>query len=177
MVLPLIFTLVKMVPSALLTAGLAVLTLVNVLFATRTFLMWLAERTSSWMAAGAPLRFFAYNALTGPLLEGYDAVQCSLFLHHLDEPDALALLQRMAAMANRLVLVNDLERGWLGLLAAHVVTRLLTTSYVVHVDGPRSVEGAFTVAEARKLAQRAGLENAQVARRWPIRWLLTWNTL
>jgi 2-polyprenyl-3-methyl-5-hydroxy-6-metoxy-1,4-benzoquinol methylase len=135
----------------------------------------LTHAQSRAAAAGAPLRFFAYNALTEPVLEGYDAVVCSLFLHHLDEPDAVALLQRLAAMAGRLLLVNDLERGWLGLLAAHVVTRLLTTSYVVHVDGPRSVEGAFTVAEARSLASRAGLVNAQVARRWPFRWLLTWS--
>ncbi len=126
-------------------------------------------------AAGAPLRFFAYNALTGPILEGYDAVVCSLFLHHLDEPEAVCLLQRMAAMAGRLVLVNDLERGLLGLLAAHLVTRLVTTSYVVHVDGPLSVRGAFTVAEADSLAQRAGLVNAEVRHRWPFRWLLTWS--
>jgi 2-polyprenyl-3-methyl-5-hydroxy-6-metoxy-1,4-benzoquinol methylase len=124
---------------------------------------------------GAPVRFFAYNALAGPLLTGYDAVTCSLFLHHLDEADAVALLKRMAEMARSLVLVNDLERGWLGLLAAHVITRLVTTSHVVHVDGPRSVEGAFTVAEARALAEQAGLDDAQVERRWPFRWLLRWR--
>jgi SAM-dependent methyltransferase len=126
-------------------------------------------------AAGAPIRFFEYNALTGPILAGYDAVICSLFLHHLDEAEAISLLGRMAKMAGRLLLVNDLERGRLGLLAAHVVTRFMTTSPVVRIDGPRSVEGAFTVAEARSLAQRAGLENTQLDRHWPFRWLLTWS--
>ena len=72
-------------------------------------------------AAGAAIRFFEYDALNGPTLSGYDAVVCSLFLHHLDEPDAVQLLRRMADTASQLVLVNDLERGWLGLLAAHVV--------------------------------------------------------
>jgi SAM-dependent methyltransferase len=125
--------------------------------------------------AAAPIRFFEYDALNGPTPSGYDAVVCSLFLHHLDEPQALILLRRMADMASRLVLVNDLERGWLGLLAAHVVPRLLTTSNVVHVDGPRSVEGAFTLAEARALAELAGLSGARLRRRWPFRWLLTWK--
>jgi SAM-dependent methyltransferase len=124
---------------------------------------------------GAPIRFFEYDALTGPALTGYDAVVCSLFLHHLEEGQALALLRRLAGMAGRLVLVNDLERGWPGFLAAHLVTRLLTTSHVVHVDGPRSVAGAFTLAEARALAERAGLSGARVDRRWPFRWLLTWS--
>lgn len=126
-------------------------------------------------AAGAPIRFFEYDARSGPILTGYDAIVCSLFLHHLDEAEAIALLRRMADMAGRLVLVNDLERRWLGWLAAHLVTRVLTTSHIVHMDGPLSVEGAFTRAEARTLAERAGLSGARIARRWPFRWLLSWR--
>lgn len=126
-------------------------------------------------AAGAPIRFFVHNALKGPALSGYDAILCSLFLHHLDETQAVSLLARMSEMAGRLVLVNDLQRGWTSLLAAHLVTRLLTTSTIVHVDGPRSVEAAFTAAEARALAERAGLGGVRVSRRWPFRWLLTWR--
>ena len=123
----------------------------------------------------APLRFFEYDALSGPLLEGYDAVFCSLFLHHLDEEQAVTFLRRMADTASELVLVNDLERSRIGLLLAHVVGHLLTTSDVVHVDGPRSVEGAFTRQEARALAERAGLKGARVRWRWPFRWLLSWR--
>ncbi|MHB1424525.1 MAG: methyltransferase domain-containing protein [Gemmataceae bacterium] len=130
----------------------------------------------------APIRFFVHDALGDlpvPTLAqgatGYDAIICSLFLHHLEEAQAIALLRRMADMARRIVLVNDLERRWTGLLAAHLATRLLSRSSVVHVDGPRSVEGAFTPAEARTLAERAGLCGARVERRWPFRWLLTWR--
>lgn len=125
--------------------------------------------------AAAPIRFFEYDALMGLALPRYDAILCSLFLHHLDEVQAIALLRRMAEITGRLMLVNDLERGRIGLLAAHVAARLLTTSPVVHVDGPRSVEGAFTAAEARALGDRAGLCGARVIRRWPFRWLLTWS--
>jgi ubiquinone/menaquinone biosynthesis C-methylase UbiE len=125
--------------------------------------------------SSATIRFFEHDALTGPALTGYDAVMCSLFLHHLEEDQAVALLRRLGNIAGRLVLVNDLERGWIGLLAAHFAARALTSSPVVRVDAPRSVEAAFTTSEARALAEAAGLRGARVKRRWPFRWLLTWS--
>ena len=74
-----------------------------------------------------------------------------------------------------LVLVNDLERGLAGLTLAHLGTRLLSRSDVVHTDGPLSVRAAFTVPEVRALAAAAGLTGAVVVRRWPCRFLLTWT--
>jgi ubiquinone/menaquinone biosynthesis C-methylase UbiE len=131
--------------------------------------------TQRSQAAGASVRFFALDALHEPIPDGYDAIMCSLFLHHLDEPDALSLLSRMAQATRHLVLVNDLTRSRPGLFLAHLATRLLSRSAVVHTDGPLSVHGAFTPAEALALAERAGLHGAEVARRWPCRFLLTWE--
>src|SRR5262249_5940057 len=110
-----------------------------------------------------------------PLPGGYDAVICSLFLHHLEETEAVILLRRMADAAGHLVLVNDLARYRWGYLLAYFGTRLLSRCRVVHIDGPRSVEGAFGVAEVRSLAERAGLRKATLARRWPGRFLLSWQ--
>jgi SAM-dependent methyltransferase len=124
---------------------------------------------------GADVYFFKWDAAAGPLPEGYDVLTSSLFLHHLDEGPAVDLLRRMGRAAGRLVLVNDLRRGLGGLLLAHVATRLLSASPVVHRDGPRSVVAAFTPTEARDLARQAGLEGACVVRRWPCRFLLTWS--
>jgi 2-polyprenyl-3-methyl-5-hydroxy-6-metoxy-1,4-benzoquinol methylase len=107
--------------------------------------------------------------------EGYDVLTCSLFLHHLETDEALLLLGKMAAAARRLVLVSDLNRTRTGFALAWAGTRMLSRSDVVHVDGPRSVERAFTVAEARALAKQAGLAGASVARCWPCRWLLRWE--
>jgi 2-polyprenyl-3-methyl-5-hydroxy-6-metoxy-1,4-benzoquinol methylase len=126
-------------------------------------------------ALGADVRFFVHDVLAGVVPSGYDAITCSLFLHHLDDITACEFLRRMASAAGQVVLVNDLSRGLAGLILAHVATRVLTRSDVVHVDGPRSVEAAFTPGEARELAARAGLNGAVVARRWPFRWLLTWR--
>jgi SAM-dependent methyltransferase len=123
----------------------------------------------------AGVAFFRADALAGTLPADFDVVTCSLFLHHLDEGLAVDLLRRLAAIARRAVLVNDLVRSRTGYALAWIGTRVLTTSPVVHADGPRSVESAFTLAEALDLAERAGLRGAAVARRWPCRYLLQWH--
>ena len=43
--------------------------------------------------AGAGVHFFQLDALRDPIPDGYDALTCSLFLHHLDENDALELVE------------------------------------------------------------------------------------
>ena len=123
---------------------------------------------------GADVEFRLLDALRDPLPAGHDIVISSLFLHHLAEDEAVEFLRRVAAAARRMVLVNDLVRSRAGHVLARLGTRVLSRCDVVHADGPRSVEGSFTVAEARDLAERAGLEGAAVVRRWPCRWLLTW---
>jgi 2-polyprenyl-3-methyl-5-hydroxy-6-metoxy-1,4-benzoquinol methylase len=123
----------------------------------------------------AGVDFFAADVLNGPLPAGYDVLTCSLFLHHLEEEQAVDLLRRMAQAARRMVLVNDLRRGTGGLLLSIVATRVLSASPVVHTDGPLSVRAAFTLPEVRDLARRAGLENIAIARRWPCRFLLCWK--
>ena len=124
---------------------------------------------------GAQVHFFPLDVLRNPLPSGYDVIVSSLFLHHLDEEQAHALLQCMAQAAGRMVLINDLRRGFTGFALAYLGTRLLSSSDIVHIDGPRSVEAAFTIKELRQIAIRAGLAGATVARRWPCRMLLSWR--
>ena len=125
--------------------------------------------------SGADVHFFEHDVLAGPIPREYDAVTCSLFLHHLDTDDAVEALRRMAASARRLVLVSDLRRSATGWLMAWAGTRVLTTSHVARFDGPISVEGAFKPAEALAMADRADMPGATVRRSWPCRWLLTWR--
>jgi SAM-dependent methyltransferase len=122
-------------------------------------------------------RLFPWDALHDPLPGEFDVVMTSLFLHHLDNEDAVLLLRRMKEMTGSLLLVNDLERGPLGWLLAWAGARILSRSPIVHFDGPVSVEGAFTCAEVRRLARRAGLSGATVKRCWPCRYLLAWRRI
>ncbi len=45
----------------------------------------------------------------------------------------------------------------------------------MHTDGPRSVQGAFQLAEVAAMAERAGLRDASLRRCWPERYLLSWS--
>jgi SAM-dependent methyltransferase len=125
--------------------------------------------------ASAFVSFHERNVLNEGIAERFDVVVCSLFLHHLDEEAARELLSSMRQAARHLVMVNDLERSRVGYVLAVAGSRLLSRSRIVHVDGPLSVRGAFSLKEVLALAQRAGLDGATVVRRWPCRYLLTWR--
>ena len=133
-------------------------------FATRQALA--ASRTN--------IRFTLCNALQEPLPQAqYDVVMCSLFLHHLNAEDAVLLMEKMQTAARSLVLIDDLQRTRMGYYLAWLGCRLLTRCHVVHVDGPMSVEGAFTVDETQKLAEQAGIRNAVFETHWPERFIMT----
>lgn len=121
------------------------------------------------------VNFFQADAITAPLPTDYDIICCSLFLHHLDEDDAVKLLRSMKASARRMVLISDLVRSQFGYLLTWVGLRLLTRSRICHVDGPLSVRAAFTPEEMLALAAQAELHDATLTRHWPERFLLTWS--
>ncbi len=126
-------------------------------------------------AAGTDVSFFQADVLQDRLPEGFDVICCSLFLHHLDESDVVALLTSMHRAAGRMTIISDLIRSRRGLLLAWCGVRLLTRSRICHVDGPRSVRAAFTPEEVLQLAKRSGMSGVRLASRWPQRFLLTWK--
>ncbi|MEN6626816.1 MAG: methyltransferase domain-containing protein [Candidatus Sumerlaeia bacterium] len=126
-------------------------------------------------AGSEPVEFFRLDPLREPIPRGFDVITCALFLHHLSEADAAALLGSMKEAAGRAVIVDDLRRDRVGLLFASVGTRFLSRSKVVRTDGIRSVRAAFTIEEAARLAWGAGLANASVTPHWPRRWILEWR--
>lgn len=118
---------------------------------------------------------FLADALDPPGSEEFDVVYCTLFVHHLDPPEVVRLLTVMAARARRLVLVDDLIRSRLGYSLAWIGTRLLSRSWVVHNDGPLSVQAAFTPKEILQLAFQAGASAPVLEQTWPERYLLSWR--
>jgi 2-polyprenyl-3-methyl-5-hydroxy-6-metoxy-1,4-benzoquinol methylase len=124
---------------------------------------------------GAASNFFRFDAIKDDLPRGYDVVVSSLFLHHLELEHARRLLANMAQAGASLVLVSDLIRCRTGLFLAHATCRAISRSEIVHHDGPRSVESAFTIEEVKELAASAGMADARIAMRWPLRFLLDWR--
>lgn len=125
-------------------------------------------------AAGVEIEFRQIDVFQNPLPNQLDLAMNSLFMHHLDESQAVAVLQAMSASAQT-VLINDLRRSALAHAVTVAGTRLLSRSPVVHVDGPRSVQAAWTPNEFKTLADRAGLAGANVSNRFPWRMLMHWQ--
>jgi 2-polyprenyl-3-methyl-5-hydroxy-6-metoxy-1,4-benzoquinol methylase len=118
--------------------------------------------------------FFQHDAVHDPLPGYYDLAVTSLFLHHLEEGEAITLLTMLGSRC-RQVVADDLVRSSVGWLLAWSASRLITRNPVVHVDAPRSVEGAFTPEELHQLADHAGLNGARLHRHWPARMQLSWS--
>ena len=124
---------------------------------------------------GVPATFFRFDALNDKVPKDYDVIMASLFLHHLCESEAVEFLASASKATKRLLLVHDLVRSRAGLLLAQVGVRALLCNHICRQDGPRSVEGAFTIPEARQLAKDAGLRDASVEPRFPFRFLMKWQ--
>lgn len=124
---------------------------------------------------GASITFSKADVLNDELPQDYDVVMCSLFLHHLTEPQAVSLLQHMQAATQGIVLVNDLRRVRLGYLLAWVASRMFTRSHVVHTDALLSIKSAFTIDEVRRFANEAGMADVTFRKVWPCRFLMHWR--
>lgn len=126
--------------------------------------------------AGVDVQFSRRDALEPQAQpQRFDVVLCTLFLHHLRRDDAVSVLRQLASVAQRVLLVDDLCRSWVGLGLCYLGTRTLTCSRIVHVDGPLSVRAAFTPDEMQALARDAGLSGARIERHWPQRQLLIYE--
>ena len=130
------------------------------------------EQTKS---AGASAEFFTLDATRDPIPPEFDMIVSSLFLHHLDEEQAVKFLRNASSATNGLLLIHDLVRSQAGYLLASLGIRALLCNDVCRADGPISVESAFTLHEARELAAKAGLEGATVEPRFPFRLLMHWE--
>ena len=124
--------------------------------------------------AGTQVSFSAVRVARDALPGGYHIIMSTLFLHHLDEDDAVAFLSEAAAKARDRLVIQDILRSRLSYWFARVGTRLLLLNDICRLDGRSSVEGAFTRDEAKALAKAAGLEGAEIVPRFPFRYLIRW---
>jgi len=98
-----------------------------------------------------------------------DVVTASLFLHHFDGSEAVAVLRELWRVTRRALVVNDLHRARVPWLFARVALPRLLRSPVSVTDGLVSIRRAFTPGELAALMREAGIAGARVARRFPYR--------
>ena len=97
----------------------------------------------------------------------FDVVVSNLFLHHLSDDEASRWLSACARIARHAVVCVDLERSAFAERFLALSRPLFRWHPITLADGATSVRAAFTPAELRTVATRAGLDTARVRRAWP----------
>lgn len=104
----------------------------------------------------------------------YDFVISSMFLHHLDNKEATALLKSMASQAKYGLIINDLERHPMAWLGIRILGWLTFKGKIFRYDSALSVKRAFKKEELEELCQRAGLSQCLIKNYFPFRWVIVW---
>ena len=126
-------------------------------------------------AAGADpaLRFVRADGGALPFADGaFDAVTCTLALHHFDPDGARALLRELRRVARLSPVVCDLRRSPVAFAATWLWSRTSRNRLTRH-DAPLSVRRAYTPGEALALARDAGWRAPRVRREPFFRMTLT----
>jgi ubiquinone/menaquinone biosynthesis C-methylase UbiE len=87
----------------------------------------------------------------------FDVAHTSMVIHHCSPAEAVALLREMARVARLGVVVNDLDRRWLGWIGAWLLAHLLTGNRYTRRDAPLSVRRSYTADEMAEMLREAGL--------------------
>ena len=117
------------------------------------------------------IRIVQGDALRLPFTAGsFDYAVCSMFLHHLSDDDATAVLRNMGQLARRGIIAADLLRhrrayAWISMFT-------LLANPIVRHDARVSVRQAFSEPEVLALRERAGLGFAQYHRHFGHRFVL-----
>ncbi len=101
----------------------------------------------------------------------FDVALISTAFHHFDEErDCVRVLRELHRVSRIGFIVNDLARSRAALAGARLLAATVWRRHpVTRHDGPLSIRRAFTPAELRALAARAGFANARVYAHFPFR--------
>jgi ubiquinone/menaquinone biosynthesis C-methylase UbiE len=98
------------------------------------------------------------DGLALPYSDGaFDVAHSSMVVHHLERPDAVAMLRELTRVARVGIALNDLVRGDLYWAGAWVMSHTLTLNRLTRNDAPLSVRRAYTRQELRELVGESGL--------------------
>jgi hypothetical protein len=103
-----------------------------------------------------------------------DLVAVSMLAHHFEPESVVQLFRACDRIARRAVVVTDLRRAPLAIIAFRWGARLLRFDPVTKADGMTSIRRGFTPAELMSLLERAGV-GARVSRRPGWRLVATWT--
>ena len=102
----------------------------------------------------------------------FDYAICSLFTHHFKNADLVEILRELGRVAARRLFVVDLHRHPVAYYFYTTVGQLFLHNRLIREDGALSILRGFTPRELSSLAERAGLIEISVTRRFPYRLVL-----
>jgi hypothetical protein len=97
---------------------------------------------------------------------------CSLFTHHFKNADVTAILRELGRVATRGVFVIDLHRHPVAYFFYTTIGHLFLHNPLIREDGALSILRSFRSEELASLAEKAGLRDISVTRRFPYRLVL-----
>lgn len=113
--------------------------------------------------SAAPRPKIIADAFRLPFSEGsFDFVFSSLFLHHFEDDQVVALLSSFYAVARRAVIICDLERHILPYCFLPATKYLLGWDRITVHDGVISVRASFRARELMELSCRAGMAQVDI---------------
>jgi ubiquinone/menaquinone biosynthesis C-methylase UbiE len=158
----------------------------------RVAAVWARETKRQFRAVGLELnersaesineesdRFDEITAVRGDALQlpfadsQFDYVICSLFTHHFVDEQVVQILGQMSRVARRRIFVIDLHRHPIAYLLYTTLGKLVLHNRLLRHDGALSILRSFKTDELLALAQRAGLRDVSIERRFPYRLVLS----
>ena len=104
--------------------------------------------------------------------DSFDFVVSSLFLHHLNDEQAVTLINEMSRVARKRFFIIDLHRHAAAYYLYRIFGRFFLQRFTLD-DGSLSILRSFRPAELRRLAAKAGISDAVVKRRAAFRLVLS----
>ena len=96
-------------------------------------------------------------------------VTASLLLHQFDEEESVHILRELHRLAQRSVLINDLERDWVPFVFMKLTWPIFARCHLSRYDSAVSIRQAFSPGELGDLARQAGFRRFAVRRYFPYR--------
>lgn len=124
-------------------------------------------------------RFDEISSVRGDALKlpfpdsSFDYVISSLFTHHFVDEQVVQIFREMSRVAKRRIFVIDLNRHPIAYLLYTTVGKLVLKNRLLRHDGALSILRSFKSDELLELAERAGLGDVRVERRFPYRLVLS----
>ena len=117
-------------------------------------------------------RFICADACEYNLDQRFDVGFTSLFLHHLNTRQTIIVLKRLAQTCRLGFVCFDLHRSITAWITTWMACRMVTSSPIVHNDGPRSIEAAYHNSELCQIAAQLDLRDVKIKSAFPLGYYL-----